>query len=30
MCGIAGYKIDRAVDGAVIRNMVGALIHRGA
>ncbi len=29
MCGIAGYKIDRAVDGAVIRNMVGALIHRG-
>lgn len=29
MCGIAGYKVNRIVNGSVIKGMVGALFHRG-
>lgn len=29
MCGIAGYKTRRRVDGAVLQRMVSALFHRG-
>lgn len=29
MCGIAGYKINKNIDESVLKNMVGALYHRG-
>ena len=29
MCGIAGYKTEKRIDGAVLEQMLAALVHRG-